>query len=496
LDDETPGRDVGGQVRDLTRVLREQWWIILLCVVVATFAAAVYTSTRDKQYDASARLLLQSDNLSSTIAGTQIGGLDPTRQAATDAQLVTSPEVSIRVQKRLKGSLAGTAVHASADPDSNVLTITARAKKPARAAAVANAYARQYIVFRRDSSRKRFQRALRTVESRLAQTRRGTPNYVALQGQAKQLKLLVSLQTGDADLVTPAGPPASAAEPKPARNLALGAIVGLVIGLLLAFLRDRLDRRLKNEDQLAELMPAVPIVGLVPEPRRGAVARMMTAEGYHTLRANLKILAHGREPKTLLVTSAAPGEGKSTVALNLALAMLEKGEKALVLDADLRRPSLSDRLMADRRVGVSSILAGNGTIDASIQARPVEPSRNGAGPTPALAGELALVPAGPQATNVPLLVNDRSLGALLEETRQRTEAIVFDGPPIGSFADMLPLAKDVDAVLLVVRLYHSRTDQLRRLVRQLENADITPVGVVVLGAGPSRAGYYSDYVQH
>jgi Mrp family chromosome partitioning ATPase len=174
--------------------------------------------------------------------------------------------------------------------------------------------------------------------------------------------------------------------------------------------------------------------------------------------------------------------------------MIEKGQTALVLDADLRRPSLTERLKADRRVGVSTILAGEGTLDTSVQQRPAHASRNGDGPSVTLDGELPIVAAGPEATNLQLLLNDRSLGALLEASRARSEVVIFDGPPVGSFADMLPLAKEVDGVIVAVRLYHSRTDQLKRFAAQLENAGIEPVGVVVLGAaaGPSR--YYSEYL--
>jgi capsular exopolysaccharide synthesis family protein len=494
LEDQPSGRDFGGQIRDLTRVLREQWWIILLCVAATTFAAAAYTSTQKKEYEATAKLLLQTDNLSATIAGAGLSGTDPTRQAATDAQLVALPAVARRVTAQLKQPLSATAVTTAAGPDSNIITVTVTDTNPGRAALFANAFARQYIGFRRDTSRQRYQRALNTVNTRLAQTRPATPDAIALRAQAKQLKLLVGLQTGDAQVVQDASPPTAAVSPNPTRNVVLGAIVGLLLGLGLAFLRDRLDRRLKSEDDLDALLPGVPIVGLVPEPRRGHASRMMTAEGYHTLQANLRLLSIEKPLNTLLVTSAAPAEGKSTVALNLALAMIEKGQTALVMDADLRRPSLSERVKADRSVGVSSLLAGEGTLATAVQERTVEPSRNGDGPSVALGGEVTIVPAGPPASNVQIVLNDRSLKALLESTRERSETVIFDGPPVGSFADMLPLAKEVDGVILVVRLYFSRKDQLKRFAAQLSNAGIAPVGVVVLGAstGPSR--YYAGYL--
>lgn len=495
MEDRSPEHDVGGEIRDALRVLREQWWLILLCLVLTAFAAAAYTSTQEKQYEASARLLLQQDNLSSTISGTGLAGTDPTRQANTDAQLAALPAVAARVTEQLDMPLSATAISTAANPDSNILTVTVRDRVPRRAALFANAFAKQFIVFRRETTRRRYQRALRTLQTRLARSRRGTAEYASLRAQERQLKLLVSLQTGDAELVQPATAPVQAILPRPTRNIALGVLVGALLGLGLAFLRDRLDRRIKNEDQLAAVLPDVPVIGLVPQPRRGRLSRLMTGDAFHTLQANLALLGRAQPLKTLLITSAAPGEGKSTVALNLALAMRGAGRTPLVLDADLRRPSLSTRLKADRRFGVSSILAGDATVATSVQERSVEPSRNGDGPAVALSGELSLVGAGPSPASVPLLLNEHSLGSLLQETRARDECVIFDGPPVGSFADMLPLAKEVDGVILVVRLYYSRKDHVKRLSAQLASAEIEPVGVVVLGTPTAPSSYYASYLQ-
>jgi receptor protein-tyrosine kinase len=283
--------------------------------------------------------------------------------------------------------------------------------------------------------------------------------------------------------------------PKPTRNLIFGGAFGLLLGLGLAFLRDRLDRRVKREDQIEKLLPGVPIIGLIPEARRRRASRVMTAEGFHTLSTNIGLLSHDRPIKALLVTSAIPEEGKSTVALNLALAMRQKGRSVLVLDADLRRPSLSERLKADRRVGVSSILAGGGTVAESTQELPIEASRNGSGPSVALSGEVPIVPAGPAAANPQLLLGERPLLSLLEASRAQAEMVIFDGPPMGAFSDMLPLATEVDGVIVAVRLYHSRSDQLRRFATQLANASIKPLGVVVLGAAGAPSRYYSDYLK-
>ncbi len=495
LHDATPSRDTGAQVRDFARLLREQWWVILLCVVATTSAAVLYTASTDKTYEASAKLLLPTDNLSSSLAGAGIGGVDVTRQAATDAQLVGLPAVAARVSRRHNRALSTAAVRTSAAPDTNLLTVTVTDHDPAAAAFFANAFAAEYVRFRRGTTLGRYANALEVLRARLSRAPKGSPDAATLRGQVKQLELLASLRTGDPQLVQAAVKPAVAVSPRPARNLALALILGTLLAIALASLRDRLDRRIKSEAQLEHIFPGVPLIGLVPRPGGSDAHKMMAAESFYSLGTGLRYLERGRELNTLLVTSAVPGEGKTTVTLNLALALREHGRSVLAVDADLRRPALSDRLKADREQGVSSVLAGESTIATSVQERTVEPSANGAGPAVALSGSIAVVGAGPVASRPQLLLDDSSLRNLLDGTRSQAQTIIFDGPPLGAFSDMLPLAKEVDGVIIAARLSHSRTDQLERFASQLSNASIKPIGIVVLGVRIDSPSYYAEYLR-
>jgi receptor protein-tyrosine kinase len=490
--EEPSGRDLAAQVRDLARVVREQKWLILLCIAVTTAAAAARTAVETQRFQATAKLLLQQDTLSQTLAGAGLAPFDPTRQAATDAQLVSLPAISARVVKQLKQPLSTASVSASVNGDSSVLSVNVIDTKPARAAAIANAFSQQYIVFRRQANQARIATALKTLNARAAQTPKGQAGLATLHAQIKQLRLLKSLQTGDAQLIQPAITPGAAISPKPTRNVVLGVVVGILLGFALAVLRDRLDRRLKREDDLEAIFPGVPIIALVPRPRRRRADRAIVGEAFHTLSTNVTFLGAAGPLRTLLVTSAGPADGKSTVVLNLALAMRTHGQPVLVLDADMRRPALSQSLAPDSP-GLSQILAGSGTVEASIQEREIDPRMNGKGPAAALEGALTLVPAGPTPPNPQVLLQDRPLEALLEAAAARSDTVIVDGPPIGTFSDMLGVARKVDGVIVVVRLYHSRKDELRRFARDLGNAGVTPAGVVVLGSATRSSRYYAYY---
>lgn len=490
---ENTRRDVAAQLREFGRVLREQKWLVALCVILAGFAAAAYSSSQQKIYSSTAKLLLQPGDLGAAIVGTGVGSTDPQRQAATDSQLVSLPAVGQRVAKRL-GPLAPATISTSQSGDANIISVDVRDPDPNRAASIANAFASEYIKFRSEANKRRYLLALRTLQTRLDRIpkRKRSSQRTRLRQQAKDLQLLSSLQTGDAQVIQDALPAGAPVSPKPTRDLVLGVIFGAFLGIALAFLRDRLDRRVKNQKEVEEIFPDVPVIGWIPKTRRAAASKLRTSDAFYALRTNLGYLTPNGSFRSLLVTSAMAGEGKSSVAMNLGLVMSGLDEHVLLLDADLRRPALSRRVEADSRVGVSTILAGDTEVDTAVQRRAVDASMNGTGPVPALAGELSLVPSGPLPTSPQLLLTAHALDGLLKGARMASDVLIVDGPPIGAVADMLPVARNVDAVIVVVRLYHSRKDALERLAAQLANAKVTPAGLVLLGAAAERKSYY-DY---
>jgi Mrp family chromosome partitioning ATPase len=482
-------------------MLRDQAWVIALCVIVAVGAAVAYTSTKDTKYVASSKLLLQQDDPTQTVFGGAGTYIDPIRQRATNLDLVRSPRLAGRVARRLKlkgpaAAEAYTGISAGAAGDSNIVTISVQKDSPRLASQLADAYAREYVEFRRDLARTRYDQALADVRRQInALKARGAPadQLRALQRQATALQLYTGVRLSDATVVQETNGRAAEITPNWKRNIALAALLGLFIGLLIALLRDRLDDRIKSDEDLAEVLPDTPILATVPLRRRGKAWRHSAAESYHNLRVNL-MSANGSAPVSVLVTSGMGRDGKTTTALNLGLALTEEGRAALVVDGDLRRPRVTEMVGTTRGNGLVNVLAGQSQLADATQLHKFNADGNalrlGSGPAVTVRGDVAVLPAGRTTVAPQKLITDQTVERLLTQAREEARPTVVDGPPIGLFGDMLPVARQVDAVVLVVRLYHTRRRSILTLRRQLEAGGVKPYGVVLLGGTNREQTYY------
>src|SRR3954453_5874385 len=470
-------------------MLRDNWWIIVACVAAAVLAAAVYEAQKTTAYRAQAKVLLLQDDPNATLSGNSFF-LDPVRQRATALELITGPNVATRVQRQLKLKAPAGGVSASASGDSNVVTITVQNRNRLRAARVADAFAKQYVEFRRDAVRARYDQALGDVRDRLRRLKQlGVPNSEPqvhqLQQQASQLELLASTRLPDASVIQRANGFASEVTKRWSRNLILAALAGLFVGLLLAFLRDRLDDRLRSEEDLAAVLPGVPVVATVPQWRPGQGWRRVAAESYYNLGVAMRSL-NGSGSSSWLVTRALGGGGKTTTALNAAVALGREGRNAVLVDGDLRRPRVTEMIGAARGDGFVKVLAGEGDPAEATPAQTFRTDqgrslRRGRKPLVTVQGDVAVLPSGRTSTAPQRLINEQSAQLLLDPAREEARDTVIDGPPLGLFGDMIPLARHVDGVLVVVRLYHTTKRALRNLLRQLETAGVHPTGVVVIG---------------
>lgn len=483
--------DVATQLRDFGRVLREQWWLVALCVLLAAAAAVAYAETRPRDYQATTRLLLQQDNPASVIAGTPATFTDPVRQAATDQQLATSGAVASRVAEKLhlganaEAELSG--IQAAIGADSNVLTITDTNRDPKMAARIANAFANQYIAFRLQTSQQRLGKALRTLQQKVAQAPKAERQAFRLQ--LARARLAVAGNAPDAQVVQSASVPTATIRPRISKKLVIGLLFGLLLGVGLAFLRDRLDRRLKRVAEVKAIFPGLPLLATIPRPTSGKRGATMTAEGFRTLQTNMDVHCPNGRARSMLVTSAGPGDGKSTTVLNLGLAMNEQRHRALVLEADLRRPALSSQLGINRGPGLSRVLSGKDHLEEAVKYASLAPGSRRNGPAVMLAGKLAVVPAGQPKQPPRTLLSGNAIDSLLASATMAGDTVLIDGPPLGLFSDVLPIAKRVDGVIVAVRLYHTRKDDLERFAEQLVDSEVRPVGIVVLGASADSSAY-------
>jgi capsular exopolysaccharide synthesis family protein len=278
--------------------------------------------------------------------------------------------------------------------------------------------------------------------------------------------------------------PDSPSAPQTTRNVALGALVGLVVGAALALLRARLDRSVKDQEETAAVAGA-PVIGTVLRDasldRQHTIDRVgnsRTAEDYRQLRNNLQFLSVDEPPKVIMVSSALPSEGKTTVVINLALALADANRKVVVVEADLRRPKVTRYLGLVGGVGLTNVLTGSAQLEEVVQ-------RYGS-------GDMSVIAAGPIPPNPGELLASSHMAALIDKLRGENDYVIVDAPPLLPVADSSGLAVHMDGVLLSVRYGSTRRDQLQNAAATLERVGAKTLGVV-LNIVPAKAQAASAY---
>ncbi|MHB8491885.1 MAG: YveK family protein, partial [Solirubrobacteraceae bacterium] len=367
------------QTLDLEQVLgilRRRAPVILLCFVLVTISAFLFSKNETKKYTATASLVFNNAQISQQVAGLQASsGSEPKVQQSTNVKLLelgpTADQTARKLGEGLTGKQVKNNLEVSAQGESNVVDVAATWTSPSMAAQIANTYSNRFVSDQLAANHKYFASAQALVEKQLAalspQQRVG-PQGLALQDRAQSLAILSELKAGDVQLAQPATVPTSPSSPKVARNTILGAVLGLLLGLGLGFLFERLDRRIREPRDL-ERIYGLPLLGVVPnstvlsqhgdnpEAARFALPDS-ELETFRLLRAHLRYFNVDRELRMLVIASAAPGDGKTTVARNLAEAATSMGSRVLVIETDLRRPTLAKQLPLKPTAGLAGVLIG------------------------------------------------------------------------------------------------------------------------------------------
>jgi tyrosine-protein kinase len=469
-------------------VVQRNLGLILVCLALVPAAALAFSLLQEEEYTASASLLFRENELEQRLFGGPVlqPRSDPERVAATNLKLVSLEVVADRTAKVLdRGGLTGEKVAEKTEVEpqgvSDLVSIRATDREPRVAADIANAFALEFISFRRNVDRAKIRSAQEVVERRLALLSPAARSGVEagqLQERARDLEVLASLQTGNVELVQRASPPSSPSSPKLVRNVVLGIFLGLALGATLTVLREQLDRRLKDPEEVARVFE-LPVLASIPESRQlsgeapgweGGPAGAET-EAFMKLRANLKYFNVDEEIRSILVTSASVRDGKTTVSWNLASVEARAGKRILLLDADLRRPALG-REMGGLDEGLSHVLAG--TVEVEWAVRTVD--------------GVDVIPAGPPPPNPTELVESDRMRDVLSWAEQHYDLVIIDTPAV--VADAIPLMEQVSGVLVVVRLGHTRRDVAVELAEGLSNMEASVLGVVLNGAGASPKTYH------
>ena len=303
------------------------------------------------------------------------------------------------------------------------------------------------------------------------------------------------MQEGDAEILQRATVPSSPASPKPNRAAVIGGFAGLLLGFALALVREQLDRRLRGAKDLGDTFD-LPILANVPTSRSLAnkggrsVEALPPAdrEAFQMLRANLRFLNTDKELHSVVVTSAASGDGKTTVALNLAKADASVGRKVLLIEADMRRPSIGTVLGIEGPAGLATYLAQPATQLADVVHRvAVTQGSNGSA-----ALEMDVVVAGAIPDNPSELINSKRMIKLIAEAEATYDLVVIDTSPVGIVADAIPLMSEASAVIVVSRVGRITSVEANALRDQLERIDAPAFGLVAnfAGARDKSYGYY------
>ncbi|MDH3017406.1 polysaccharide biosynthesis tyrosine autokinase [Gordonia alkanivorans] len=431
------------------------WWIVVLTGAVVGCLGLAYSLFQTPMYLSSATLYVTSGTEPNTQSAYQ-GSLASQQRVASYAELIAS-DVVIRNALDKSGlsmsvDSAREVLSTASNPETVLLSIAARDKDPAVAAILANSVAE----------------AMTAYVEQLEQ-----PN-----ASSKPLAKVT--------VVSPAVAADKPVSPRTSRNTMLAILLGLVLGILIAAFRERFDTRLRSGDEVQQSVPS-PVLAEIPTESSlatspvidFAVGSSRAAEGYRRLRTNLAFVSVDQPPRCILVTSPGPGEGKTTTSINLAAALAEDGNRVILVDADLRRPSIAGRLGLTGSVGLTNFLRGDGVISDFIQNGPVD--------------GLDVLVAGTLPPNPAELVGSERAKEGVEDLKANYDFVVIDTPPILPVADAAILAQYTDGALMVVRAARTRAQDLSAAFDSLVAALSTPLGIVLnsVSVNDSRYVYYS-----
>ena len=429
--------------------LRKRWALILALTLLGGLAGFGYAKSQTPTYQATSKVFVSVQSGKSVDELVQ-GSTYVHNLVQSYAQLATTPAVLAPVVRdlHLQMSARDLAHHVSAQTplDTVIIEINATSAKPRQAAAIGNAVAAQLA---------------KTVEA-----------LTPARGKAGGSD--VSIQT-----ISPASVPTFAVSPRTKFLTATGLAAGLLLGIAIAVVAGLLDTRIRDRHDLERVSYAA-VLGVIPRwrgSRRAQVAMTrdpggQRAEAYRSVRSNLEFVAMTEGASALVVTSARQGQGKTTTAVNLALAIAEQRKRVVLVDADLRRPAVADVARLEASVGLTTVLVGQASIDDVVQKW--------------ASSTLDVITSGKLPPNPLQLVDSQGMFDLLSELRARYDVVVVDSPPLLAVADAAVLSQHVDGAIVTVTAGRTTRNELSRALEALSVARGHLIGVILTRA---RSGH-------
>ena len=498
-------------LRGYMDIIRRGRWLILAVALVAAGAALGFSKLQKPTYNATSTLTVNDPNQALSYTGASfVSGLTPLQEAEIAAPQVVRPDVVSAVQKQLGAArLRNSSVTATVDSNSYAIHVAATSRSAADAAAIANAYVNADVSLTTAEARAAYQQQAVAVQKQLNHERgKGSQDLVTAEALSR-LQNLATVAT-PLTVTTPAAVPSAPSSPKTLRNTLGALLVGLLLGIALATVRDAADRRLRHSRDVAKVLEP-PVIGRIRDKalgHTGAPAESSNGTGpledadqesFRILRQNVAYLGTAGDSRIVLVTSSVAEEGKSTVAACLAVATAEAGKRTLLVECDLRRPVLAKRLGINDSPGLSDYLTGNAQPNEILQpiAGIVE-RLNGSGPALGAgnpgSSNLVCISAGRAVPRPAELLGSDRFRSFLHEVSEVYDAVILDTPPLLPVADTLAIVPDVSAVVMCVRLERTTRDQARAAQSALDRMPRRPMGLVITDIRRQEDGYdYSPY---
>ncbi len=429
------------------RLARRNWLLILLSLVIAVISALVVTANTPPKYVATITMLVTgSDREGSLSTALQAGELSQQR-VTSYANLLTSH----RVLSQLPVDEDTADITAEVVPDTVLLRATVSNTDPARAAELANTLGA-------------------TFTQLIDQIERPTPN---------------ARPTVRVTVVDQAQIPTAPVSPRPLVNVSLAILFALIIAFASLVLRERLDTTIKTVEALQETSTSavLGIIGYERDARRHPLivrneGRSSRAEAFRSLRTNLQFIGVDRQPRSLLITSCLPNEGKSSTSSNLAITLTQAGWRVILVDGDLRRPSIPRYLGIEGSVGLTDVLIGTAQLQDVIQTWG-EPG-------------LSVLPSGQVPPNPSELLGSHGMRQVLAQLTESYDMVIIDAPPLLPVTDAAALAAICDGALLVARYGKTRREHVVRAGDTLSSINVRLVGTV-LNFAPAKNSHYYGY---
>jgi succinoglycan biosynthesis transport protein ExoP len=470
-------RESDGLAKTLA-MLRNRWLIVVGVVMACVLIAVVRHERGAKSYSATANVAFQSGTLSDAALQVSPGGTaEPQREADTEVLIAHSSEVAQGVRRELHTQTAAgellNEVKVEAAPNANVLNFVATSGDPRTSARLANAFAEQYIAFRTRSELAGIESAQSKLNQQIAALPAGSAERATLEQSAQRLGELRAVAGGGASIIGLATPVAQPTGPSLTSTVGIALLIGLALAFSLVFLLESLDRRIKTIEEF-EFEYRLPVLAAVPQSAfryRLARDREELLEPYRILRSALDFAAVTRQLDTLLVTSAVSGEGKTTVAVDLAHAVALAGRTVVLIELDLRRPTFTEHFDLTPGSGLTTAL----TRDVQLTDLLVEPF-------PELPN-FSVLPAGRTPHNPSELLGSPRVADLIAKLLTSDGIVIVDAPPLNPVADAQVLLNSpaIQGAIVVARVDKTARDDVRRARAILDRHMVEPVGIVVTG---------------